>query len=312
VRTLLSEPRRRGFTLIELLVVIAIIAILIGMLLPAVQKVREAAARVKCSSQLKQFGLASHSAHDTLGALPPQFGFYPAGSNGNAYGTVFWHLLPYLEQDNLYKSANGTINAGGYGGPGALTTVRLFVCPADPSLDSQGIMPEIGWRGATYAANWQVFAKPNTYPVYRYAGTGTGGSGTEWEGSTRIQVGITDGTSNTLLFTEKYGRCSFDGLTACYANSGGSAWSRWDGLDNCASHFAGWKQGVAAMFLVQPVPFNSATGVCDTSRASSPHPGGINVCLADGSCRFISSAISPTTWWQACTPAGGEVLANDW
>jgi prepilin-type processing-associated H-X9-DG protein len=173
-------------------------------------------------------------------------------------------------------------------------------------------MPEIGWTGASYAANWQVFAKAGMPPIERFPGFGTGGGGTEWEGSTRIAAGIPDGTSNTLLFSEKYGRCSYDGLQACDLNSGGSAWSRWDGLDHCASHFAGWKQGTSAMFMVQPIPFDSPTGVCDTSRPSSPHTGGINVCLADGSGRFISANISPGTWWQACTPSGGEVLGTDW
>src|SRR5438046_10755611 len=97
----LKPTRRRGFTLIELLVVVAIIAVLIGLLLPAVQKVREAAARIKCANNLKQLGLAAQSYHDANEHLPPGVGYYPTAADG-AFGTYFFHLLPHVEQDNLY------------------------------------------------------------------------------------------------------------------------------------------------------------------------------------------------------------------
>src|SRR5438876_11694727 len=102
----LRTTPRRGFTLIELLVVIAIIGVLIGLLLPAVQKVREAANRIKCGNNLKQLGLAAHNFHDTQGHLPPGIGYYPTVTNG-VFGTYHFHLLLYLEQDNLYRSALG-------------------------------------------------------------------------------------------------------------------------------------------------------------------------------------------------------------
>src|SRR5215212_7734052 len=106
--TLSRTTPRRGFTLIELLVVIAIIAILIGLLLPAVQKVRESAFRIKCANNLKQMGLAAHNYHEQNQHLPPGVGYYPAATNG-VFGTYNFHLLPYLEQDNLFQSSLGPV-----------------------------------------------------------------------------------------------------------------------------------------------------------------------------------------------------------
>src|SRR6476661_4365206 len=138
---------RRGFTLIELLVVIATIAILIGLLLPAVQKVREAANRIKCANNLKQIGLAAHNYHDVNQHLPPGVGYYPSTTNG-IFGTYNFHLLPHLEQDNLFRSALGMVTFPE--GPAVVyypgnnnvysRRIAVFICPSDPSVPAGGVV----------------------------------------------------------------------------------------------------------------------------------------------------------------------------
>src|SRR5215831_12276906 len=133
---------RPGFMLIELLVVIAITAVLIGLLLPAVQKVREAAARTRCRNNLKQLGLAAHNYHDAHQHLPPGIGYYPPA--GGAFGTGQFHLLPYLDQDNLYRASFGSVPFPPPDGPTPVLypgnnsvysrPVAVFLCPSDPSV----------------------------------------------------------------------------------------------------------------------------------------------------------------------------------
>src|SRR5262245_48936127 len=142
----LTTSRRRGFTLIEMLVVIGIIAILIGILVPVLQQIRETANRIKCANNLRQLGLAAHHYHDSYDHLPPAIGYYPPATG--AFGTYFFHLLPYVEQDNLYRSSLGTLTFPAPDGPTTVyypgnnkvfsQSVPIFLCPSDPSVGPGG------------------------------------------------------------------------------------------------------------------------------------------------------------------------------
>jgi prepilin-type N-terminal cleavage/methylation domain-containing protein len=314
--TALRIPQRRGFTLIELLVVIGIIGVLIGLLLPAVQKVREAANRVKCGNNLRQLGLAAHHYHDVNGHLPPGIGLTPL-TTGGVWGPHFFHLLPYIEQENLYRDALGPvalprgtitiycpINNNVYSQP-----VTTLLCPSDPSVDPSGVVEVngISFGVSCYATNSQVFAPKRGNP----------------QGKTRL-LDITDGASNTILYAEKYARCTSTSLSL----DGGSFWGYCaSGVFDlpppmtppfkpyhCGFAIAGYfgnpvPPGPGSKFQVRPTPF---LGNCDPRRAATAHSGGMQVCLADGSVRTLAASMSGQTWWAAVTPRGCEVLGPDW
>ena len=222
---------KQAFTLIELLVVIAIIAILIGLLLPAVQKVREAAARIQCANNLKQIGLAVHDYENAYGKAPPCEGTGPANAANNPYaaglispsgttGTTFYYLLPFIEQGATYNLANGdSMNQ-----PAASTVIKQYLCPSDPSvIDAHsysatacGVMQSMniqcdGFASCNYAANVQVF---------------------DPRGPKSLITSMPDGLSQTVMFAERFRNCS-PSSTGCTLPAW--AYNTMEGTDSWAS-----------------------------------------------------------------------------
>jgi prepilin-type N-terminal cleavage/methylation domain-containing protein len=307
---------RRGFTLIELLVVIAIIGILVALLLPAVQAARDASRRTHSKNNLRQLGLSVHQAHDAYKVTPPMYGTFPANSNSGPLGTVFFHLLPGLEQSNLYDL-----------GPDVSRSQPMSVlrAPSDPSYRdglytlTTSVPPwanpaNTTWAVSSYSANWQLFGDEGA----RFAD-------------------IVDGMSNTIAFNEKYAVSSrpvgapLNGANLwgygvypptrpynysvdlpanhLYANG---FWARSGFVNRGGPVPTAWTGSAPWLCRCMLKPeFNVPSTNAHPLKSQSLSSGVIHMVMADGSVRSAGSSVSDPAWSAGETPRDQEILRPD-
>jgi prepilin-type N-terminal cleavage/methylation domain-containing protein/prepilin-type processing-associated H-X9-DG protein len=324
--------RHRGFTLIELLVVIAIIAVLIALLLPAVQAAREAARRTQCVNNLKQFGIAMHNYHDSIGSFPigvtgfrSPTGYGTLGTAANNRRTWAWLILPYLEQGTAYGAINFNL---GFNAPNHCqdTVLRMlpamYVCPSDPN----GGMFDVGSypvKKVNYVVNWgsthydqdrvattNPFGPPQAPPSQTVPVAFLGAPFTI-DRSYGVRD-ITDGSSNTLLMSEvrvgvpDVANNKQDRRGAVFNDDWNGA--MFNGYTTPNTTVPDWAQG-ACLNLFRNPPCESKSPTFNAPR--SYHSGGVNALLADGSVKFFKDSINPQTWRSLASTRGSEVLSAD-
>jgi prepilin-type N-terminal cleavage/methylation domain-containing protein len=299
-----TSKHRRGMTLVELLVVIAIVAVLLGWLLPAVQQVRNAAARARSLNHLKQIALACHHFHDVNLMLPPAQGATRPGVG--VIGPVHFHILDFIEQGPLLQNARGPSGYARWDVNGTFgKVIPTYLSPSDPTVTTGQADLGALWAETSYGYNFQVFGNPRLNGSLDVAlGNPNTTNIAFWFGRTALGA-IPDGTSNTIMFTEKLAQCGrwlaeVDGasLWSCEFNQ------RRPGF--AIPGAAATSTGPASLFQSNP---DLAT--CDWHRASTSSSSAILVALCDGGARSLSSSTSPAIWWSALQPNDGGPI-GDW
>jgi prepilin-type N-terminal cleavage/methylation domain-containing protein/prepilin-type processing-associated H-X9-DG protein len=331
--------RRQAFTLIELLVVIAIIAILIALLVPAVQKVRESASLTQCVNNLKQIGLALHNYHDTYNVFPPGYvdgntdpNSTPDNDVGPGWGWASY-LLPYLEQGNVFNQINFNVPVGsGVNTAVSQISLSVFQCPSDPYQQDVGlydsnftnIIATVAHGNYVGCNGWEECFNGASGNPGGGVGTdgepgnlGVGGVGVFYRNSKTRIADVTDGMSNTIFAGERSGNHSPTTWTGAVAGARCPAWmavqppSPYSPPPGPAYDNADFGEALVLAHCNATHLPNADFPIYDPDTFYSMHNGGANFLFGDGSVHFLSSYINPQTYQALATIAGGEP-ANDW